>query len=444
MSAAHILRRAAAPVLACVLLLAGALPALATGKIIQVKTDIGVEAWLIEDHANPIISMSFVFRNGAVADPPGKEGLANLTASMLDEGAGPLDSQAFQKELEDKSIGLSMSAGFDTIGGSLKMLTKHRDRAFELLQLALTKPRFDVEPLDRVRTQILVSIAQRARDPNAIAGETWWSEAYPEFPYGKRRRGTPKTLNAITADDMRAFVKDRFGRDNLIIGVVGDIKPAELKTLIERTFGGLPKRAAKVDLSRVEPKLDGKTKVIKRPFPQSRVIFGQPGIQRDDKDWYAAIVMNQILGSGSFTSRLMKEVREKRGLAYSVGASLNPMEYSATMMGSVGTQSSRVAQSIELIRQEWTRMKEKGATQDEVDDAIRYITGSFPLNLDSTSRIAGLLVAIQRHNLGIDYLEKRNSYIEAVTLKDVNRVAKKLLQPEKLTFVVVGQPENLE
>lgn len=438
------MRGAAAAFLGAALLIAAALPAMAAGKIVRVKTDIGVEAWLIEDHANPIISVSFVFAGGAIADPAGKEGLANFTSSMLDEGAGKLDSQAFQKQLEDLSISLSLSSGFDTIGGSLKMLTKHRDTAFNLLRLALTEPRFDPAPFDRVRTQILVGIAQRARNPNTIASEKWWTDAFPGFPYGKRLRGTPETLKAITADDMRGFAKARLGRDNLIIGVVGDIKPGELKTLIEKTFGKLPARAAKIDVSRVLPKLDGKTHVVKRPFPQSRVIFGQPGLRRDDKDWYAATVMNHVLGGGSFTSRLMKEVREKRGLAYSVGTSLNPMKYSATLMGSVGTQNSRVAQSIGLIRAEWARMRDKGATQAEMDDAVRYITGSFPLNLDSTSRIAGLLVAIQRHKLGIDYIEKRNSYIEAVTLEDVNRVARKLLQPDKLTFVVVGQPDKLE
>ena len=438
------LRRGIAAGFAAALVLAAALPAAGMGKIEKVTSPGGITAWLVQDRLNPIIAMQVVFIGGSIADPDGKEGLAQLTAAMMYEGAGALKSQAFQKAVEDKSIDLGFSAGSDTFSGSLKTLTKNRDMAFDLFRLAMTEPRFDAEPLSRTKTQILVNLARRARDPNVIAGQRWWSSAYPDFPYGRRTRGTPETVKAIAPNDMRGFLKSRLARNNVFIGVVGDITPDELKVLLDKTFGGLPEKAVALDLAETPPKLDGRTEVIRRPFPQSRVIFGQAGIKRDHKDWYAAYVLNQILASGSFTSRLMKEVREKRGLVYSVGAGLNPMRYSATLVGSLGTQNARVAKSIELVRAEWKRMKEEGATKEEVEDAIRYLTGSFALSLDSTSRIASTLASVQYLGLGLDYLDNRNSFIEAVTVDDVNRVARELLTPEKLTFVVVGQPENLE
>lgn len=426
--------------------LLGLLLAAAPARAIEVERVVspgGITAWLVQDHTNPIISVNFAFRGGAALDPAGREGLAGMVAGLLDEGAGDLKSQAFQKKLADLSISMDFNAGFDNFGGSLKTLTRNRDTAFNLLRLALTKPRFDATPVARIRSQILVELARAAKNPGRIAQRAWWKAAFPNHPYGRSSDGTPQSIKAITVGDLKAFVARRFARSNLMIGVVGDITPDVLKTILDRTFGALPKTPAPSTIADVTPRLTGKITVFRRPFPQSRVVFGQGGIKRNDPDWYAAYVMNYVLGGGGFTSRLMTEVRVKRGLAYSVASWLNPMDHSAVIAGSVGTKNAKVAESIRIIRREWARMRAHGITKTELHDAKTYLTGSFPLSLDSTGSIAAILVAVQNEHLGIDYLSKRNAFIDAVTVADVDRVAKRLLTPKRLTFVVVGQPQGL-
>ena len=236
----------------------------------------------------------------------------------------------------------------------------------------------------------------------------------------------------------------RLARDNLYLAVVGDITPAQLAPLLDETFGALPEKSDPDEVADAVPQVHGGVEVVRRPMPQSVVIFGQRGIKRDDRDWYAAYVMNHVLGGGGFTSRLTEEVREKRGLAYSVASWLNPLDHAAVYVGSVGTQNARVAESIALIRQQWQRMRDEGVTEAELDDAKTYLTGSFPLSMDNTGAIAGLLIAVQRFHLGIDYINKRNGFIENVTREDIARVAKRLLDPSALTFVVVGEPDGLD
>ncbi|MHA1569052.1 MAG: M16 family metallopeptidase, partial [Alphaproteobacteria bacterium] len=402
----------------------------------------GIEAWLIEDHSNPILSAQFIFRGGAALDPAGREGLAGMASGLLDEGAGDLDSMTFQRRLEDMSVGMSFSAGFDSFSGSLRTLTEFREAAFELLRMALTEPRFDGEPVERIRSQLLAGLAESAEEPNYIAGRTWWSAAYPDHPYGRPRGGTVETIKAIAAEDLRGFVRRRLARDNLVIGVVGDVSAKELARLLDRTFGGLPRKAAPWRVAEASPKTVGGVKIVRRQIPQSVVIFGQRGLKRDDPDFYTAYVMNYLLGGGSFSSRLYTEIREKRGLAYSVYSSLNPMRHSALILGSVGTQNSRVKQTVDLVRAEWRRMAEDGISESELDAAKTFLTGSFPLRFNSSRRIASMLAGIQIENLGIDYLERRNSFIESVTVQDIGRVGRKWLDADALTFVVVGNPDG--
>ncbi|MDJ0948038.1 MAG: pitrilysin family protein [Alphaproteobacteria bacterium] len=429
--------------IAVLALLLYAAPVGAAVKVERVTSPGGIEAWLVQDPSNPIIALEMSFLGGAALDPSDKLGLAEMVSGLLDEGAGDLDSQAFQKKLEDLSIGLSFGAGYDGFTGSLKTLTRHRDTAFDLLGMALTAPRFDAEPVERIRAQMLTIIARNEKNPHRIAGRNWWKTMFPGHPYGRPRDGTRESIANITSADLKAFAATRLAKSNMFVAVVGDITPAQLAPLLDRTFGALPKDPQLADVSRAEPALTGEISVIRRPMPQSVVIFGQNGVRRDDPDWYAAFLMNYVLGGGGFTSRLTEEVREKRGLAYTVSSWLNPMEYAAVMGGRVGTENTRVGKSIKLIRAEWARMRNEGISEQELADAKRYVTGSFPLRLDSTDSIARILVAVQRHKLGIDYLDKRNDYINAVTRADVQRVAQRLLTPDKLTFVVVGEPANL-
>lgn len=413
-------------------------------QVERVVSDGGIEAWLVRDQSVPLVAIEFSFRGGAALDPQGLAGLAGMTASLLDEGAGDMDSQAFQQRLDDLSIRLGFEAGMDTIRGSLKTLNDNRDVAVDMLRLALTEPRFDADAVERIRQQILVSLSRRSTDPDAIAGEIWWKAMFPEHPYGRPSDGTAQSVAAIKIQDMRGLVAERFARDQLIVGVVGDIAPAELGPLLDRAFGALPAKGRPADLPDAVPSAGGETYVVRRDVPQSVVSFGHGGIKREDPDWYAAYVMNYVLGGGGFSSRLYDEVREKRGLAYSVYSYLSPLAAGAVYGGGVSTANARVAESLAVIRAEWTRMRDEGVTEGELRDAKTYLTGSFALRFTSSDAIARILVGMQYNDLGIDHLDRRNALIEAVTVDDVNRVARALLAPEKLTVVVVGAPENVE
>ncbi len=404
----------------------------------------GIEAWLIEDNSNPIIALQVVFAGGAAGDPNGKAGVARMAAATLDEGAGELDSQAFQKELADLSIQLGFRAGLDSFSGSLTTLTRNRDRAFDLLRLSLTEPRFDAEPVERIRQQLIVRAQRNAVDPDAIAWSTLMATLYPEHPYGRQRDGTSETLAAVETSDLQTFTAERLARDNLYVGVAGDISPEELGPLLDSTFGALPAEAAPLDLPEIDPSADGGTVVIDQEVPQSVVALGQSGLQRADPDYYTAYAVNYILGGGGFASRLYEEVREKRGLAYGVYSYLQPLDRSALVLSGVATANARVAESLEIIRAEWARMAADGPTAEELTNAKTYLTGSFPLRFDSTGSLADILAGMQFESLGIDYLDRRNNYIEAITLEDAKRVAATLYKPEELTAVVVGQPENVE
>ncbi|MGE5546104.1 MAG: M16 family metallopeptidase [Solirubrobacterales bacterium] len=404
----------------------------------------GIEAWLVQDHSNPIIALDIAFRGGASTEPAAKAGLANMVAGLLDEGAGPYDSQTFQGKLEDLAIGLSFDAGKDAFRGHLKTLTEHRDTAFDLFRLALTEARFDKEPVERIRGQILTMLNRDLQDPNTVAVRDWFRQSFPGHPYATPVRGAPETVKAITTPDLKGWAGRQLARGNLVVGVVGDITPDQLGPLLDKTFGALPAKAAAVDVPDTTPKATGRVEVISRDIPQSVAVFGQPGIKRADPDWYIAYVMNYILGGGGFSSRLTEEVREKRGLAYSVYSYLQPFDHAGIIFGGVATENTRFGESLQLIRQEWARMREQGPTPEELANAKTYLTGSFPLQLDSTSSIAGLLVAMQLDHLGIDYLDKRNGFIQAVSLDDVKRVAGRLLDPAALSVVVVGKPAGVQ
>jgi zinc protease len=404
----------------------------------------GIEAWLVEDHTNPIIAVNFAFRGGGALDPKGREGLANMVSGLIDEGAGDLDSQTFQGRLEDLAASLSFDAGRDTFTGQLRTLTENRDAAFDLLRLAVTKARFDDEPVSRIRQQILAGLRADSEDPDFIAGRTLSRTLFPDHPYGRPTRGTKASVGAVTAEDLRQFVVRRLARDNLIVGVVGDIDAAGLARVLDSTFDALPANATPWRVADTVPQANGRTIVVRKPVPQSAILFAQAGLKRDDPDFYAAFVVNQVLGGSGFTSRLYDEVREKRGLAYSVGSRLYPFNHTALVIGSAGTANPRAGETVDLVRQQWRAMAETGPTAAELTDVKTYLTGSFPLRFSSSGRIARMLVGMQLNDLGIDYLERRNDLIDVVTLDDVRRVARRLFDADSLVVIVVGEPEGIE
>ncbi|HEV2676477.1 MAG TPA: pitrilysin family protein [Aliidongia sp.] len=404
----------------------------------------GIEAWLVEDHSQKVISLGYAFHTGAANDPADKTGLTEFVASTLDEGAGDLDSQAFQGKLEDLSSSISFEPSQDFFEGKVHTVSPHRDEVFDLLRLSLTQPRFDEAAVARVRDQIAKAIAARAEEPNALAGKIWWRANFPDQPYGRPVMGLAKTVAGITADDLKAYVQSRFGRDRLKVAVVGDLTPNELKALLDRTFGSLPATSTEpVVAADASPAAGGSLLLVKKPVPQSIVLFGQPGLVIADKDYYTFLVVNNVLGGGTFSTRLEHAVREERGLAYSIGTGLANYDHAALLFGQAGTQNAKVGETIAIVRQEWARFAAQGPTDKELKDAKTYLEGAYALGLDSTLSIAERLLFFQTHGLPIDYFDRRKGLIEKVTLADARRVAKAVLDPAKLSFVVVGDPAGV-
>ena len=411
--------------------------------IVQVPSPGGITAWLIEDHSLPLVAVQFQFEGGTALDPPGKAGCANLAMDLLDEGAGELDSHAYKSRLEDLSVRLYFEASYDAVGGTMRTLSANADDAFDLLRLALTSPRFDASAVERVKSQVASELRDDAEAPRVIADRIWWHTAFPDHPYGRRSSGSLESLAKLETDDLRRFVAERFGRDKLTLGVVGDITPERLQALIDRTFGALPAHAAPATVADTSAFDEGALLVVNMPIPQSVVTFGERGIKRDDPDWYAALVMNEILAGNGLTSRLTAEIREKRGLAYGVSAGLSPLRHAGILYGRVATRNDRVGDVLDILRAEWRRFRDDGPTQAELDAAKTYLIGAFPLSLDTTSRLASLLVSLQVQGLGMSYMEDRAAALSAVTVADVRRVAKRLLDPDRLRIVVVGAPKGL-
>jgi zinc protease len=402
----------------------------------------GIEAWLVRDHTLPMIAVEFAILGSADQDPPGKPGVANMATSLLDEGAGPYDAAAFHDRLERKAIELSFRAGRDYLRGTLRTLKDNRDEAFDYLRLALAEPRFDPADVERMRAQLTSRVQREATNPNDIASRNWWATAFPGHPYGEPVNGTLESLPRITAEDLKTYVRRVVARDHLKIAVVGDIDAATTGALLDRTFGTLPAKAQLAPVANVVPQELGRTIVVHLDVPQAVVNFGGPGIARSDPDFMAAYIVNHVLGGGSFSSRLYREVREKRGLAYGVHDSLIWLEHTSLLLGSTATRADATGQSIEIIEHEFRRMAEQGPTAEEFDKAKTYLKGSFALGLDTSNRIAGQLVQMQLDNLGIDYIERRPGMIDAVTLDDAKRVAKRLLDGG-LLITVVGRPHGV-
>jgi zinc protease len=427
---------------AIVLTFGATLPPARATTIQRVTSPGGIEAWLVQEPAVPLIAIDFAFEGGSVQDPEGKAGTANLVASLLDEGAGNLDSKAFTDRLERNAIEMDFEAGRDSLDGSMRTLTQNRDEAFDLLRLAVTAPRFDDTDVALNRAQITAMLRRATTSPGDIASRRWWEAAFAGHPYSRPVRGTQETLANITVEDLKSYSRRMLARQNLKIAVVGDIDAETLKPLLDRVFGALPAKPDLTPVANAVPQALGREIDVRLDVPQTVVDFGGPGIARQDPDFMAAYLVNHILGSGSSDSRLYQEVREKRGLVYSVSNSLVWLDHSAVFLGGTATRADRASETVGLIEKEIRRFAEDGPTAAELAEAKSYINSSFALSLDTSSKIAAMLVQLQRDHLGIDYFQKRSAMIGAVTLADARRAAQRLLG-NGLLVSVVGEPEGV-
>ncbi|MCB5199392.1 insulinase family protein [Loktanella sp. TSTF-M6] len=416
--------------------------AFAAVEIQEVTSDGGITAWLVEDHSIPFTALEIRIEGGASLDLPGKRGASNLMMGLLEEGAADMDAQAFQTRREELSAGFGFDIGDDVTSISARFLTENQDDSIALLRQALIEPRFDQSAIDRVRAQVLSGIASDAKSPNAIAGDTLNAGAFPDHPYGSSSTGTAESVAALTRDDIVTAWQNALTRDRIYVGAVGDITPEALGEVLDTLLGELPAEGPPLPEDTTFA-LDGGITVVDFPTPQSVALFGHAGMERDDPDYFAATILNEALGAGGFESRLMDEVREKRGLTYGVSTFLVPKDHAPMVLGQLASSNDTIAEAIEVVRDEWAKIAQDGMTQEELDRVKLFLTGSYALRFDGNANIASILVGMQMIGLPRDYVVNRNDYIEAVTLEEVNRVAADLYRPEDLHFVVVGQPEGL-
>lgn len=405
-----------------------------------VTSDSGITAWLVEDHNVPVIAMEFSFRGaGAVQDGAARQGLVRMLSNTMDEGAGDLNAQRFQKALQDLSISLKFNASRDHFGGSLKTLTKNKTQAFELLELALIQPRFDDEAVVRMRNANQSRIRSSLGDPDWIAARILNDVAFFGHAYALNSGGTLGTLDTITAQDLRDYHAAHLGRNNLVVAVAGDITADALKDTLDRVFDDLPD----VEISSIadlELQNQGGVHIYEKDIPQTVIQMMQPGIDRQDPDYQIAQVMNFILGSSGFGSRLTEEIREKRGLTYGIYSYFQGLDHLDTLAVSTSTKNEAVEEMLGLITAEFHKLIETPITAQELDDAKAYLIGSLPLSLTATDKIARLLLSLQLDDLPADYLDQRETGIRAATIADVQRVARRVLSPESFVTIMVGKP----
>lgn len=418
------------------------LPAAGAGAIDikEVTTPLGIKAWLVEDKSAPVVALSFSFAGGTASDPAGQSGVTSLMAALLTDGAGPLDAQAFRRRQEDVAASLGFGASLDRLSGTLRVLSVNRNEGFELLRLALTQPRFDPDMVEQRRAQTIAQINQSEQRPQSVAARTLMATLFAGHPYAADPEGTRDDLKTLTPALLKRRAAALMLRSGLIVSAVGDIGEAELARQLDRAFGSLVVGTVPPLPPEWKPPVKPRTIIVERPVPQSTAMMALPGIARDDPDWYAAVVMNHVLGGGGQQSRLFNEVRDKRGLAYGVSTALRTYKQAALMVISTASANERVAEAIRIIRAEFVRLRTEGITEQELADAKTYLNGALALSLDSSGSVASLLQSLQVDGLPSDHLTRRTALIGAVKLDDVRRVARRLLRDEAMTTVVVGKP----
>jgi zinc protease len=428
---------------AAALAVLAALPAQGAVEIQEVTSPGGIRAWLVEERSIPFAAIEIRFRGGASLDPEGKEGATNLMMALIEEGAGDLDAQGFAEARERLAASFEFNSSQDSVSVSARFLTENRDEAVALLRQAILAPRFDDVAVERVRAQVLAGIRSDATDPNEIASRTFDQLAYGAHPYARPSDGTIGSVTALSRDDIVAAHAGAMARDRIYVGAVGDIGAEDLGAILDALLGDLPETGAPIP-TEAPFLIPGGVSVVPFDTPQSVALFGHTGIARDDPDFFAAFVANEIFGGSGFQSRLMQEVRVNRGLTYGIGTWLVNMDLSQLVLGQVASANGRMAEAMEVVRAEWARIADQGVTEEELEAARTYLTGAYPLRFDGNGTIARILVGMQMDGLTPDYVETRNDKVNAVTREDIARVVTRIYRPEDLHFVVVGQPDGVE
>ncbi|MDX2073292.1 MAG: pitrilysin family protein [Alphaproteobacteria bacterium] len=409
----------------------------------EIKTPQGFTVWLVEDHSLPIISANLTFTGSGIAyDPKGKEGRANISASLLLEGAGNRDAKAFNAALEEYAVRLNVGVDDDDIAASFTTLSEHKDVAFSMLSDALARPRFDADAVERARSKMQVLLVEQSQSPHYKLTRGFQESLYGTHSYSRIGIGTKESLDGLTADDFRDYIRRYLTRENVLISVVGDVTAEEISALFDASLGALPERYnPDTAVADVNIPASPDSRVIEHDIPQTIVAFGAEGIRRNDPDYIPAYVFNHALGGGGLNSMLAKEIRVKRGLAYSVNTQIDPKMHAAAWRGMFATRNAQAKAAVAALKEVLAGVEKNGIDPVVLADTKAYLTGSFILNFSSNQEIASFLAVMQRHRLGIDYFDKRNAMVEAVSMEDIKRVSARLIDPSRLRMVMVGKPE---
>lgn len=413
-------------------------------KIQEIKTTGGLTIWHVEDQTLPIISLKFIFKDqGTSFDTKDKQGLARLLSNTMDEGAGEFDAQSFQKQLSDNSISLGFNAGRDHFGGDIKTLSRNKEKAFELLSIALKSPRFDEESIMRMRDANIARIKSSLSEPDWISARILNDQFFKNHPYAQNSGGTISGLQNITQDDLRNAFERTISKDNLLIASAGAITAHEISEAADKIFGTLPSETKKTKLESVTHSTEPRIYLFQKDIPQTIIDIGLPVFDHKDPDYYALEVLNYIFGGAGFGSRLMEMAREKNGLTYGIYSRLQDMEYGDMMSISTSTKNENVGQILSIISTEMQKLRTDKVSEEELSDAKSYITGSMPLSLKSTEDFTNIALSLQAEDKPIDYLDTYDDKINAVTVDDVLRAANRVLKPDGMVTILVGNPTNI-
>lgn len=409
----------------------------------QFVTPGGVSVWLVEEPSIPILSLRMAWQAGETNDPEGMEGLTNAMVYHMNEGAGEYDTQAYFKRMEELNMSFSCGASDESTYCNASMLTDNAADSFEMISLALAEPRFDDGPFERFQREQEVSLQTRETNPQFLARRARIQALYPDHAYA--RETSAESLAAITQDAMRTQKDLLMVREGMLVTAVGAMSPEELAPLIDAAAAGLAETSdtsETADVVLADPVAAPLT--VDLPQPQSLVTFAAPAMKREDPDFYTAVVLNYTFGGGGFESRLMKDLRVEKGLTYGVYTQVSSEDKLQLWAGGGQTKNESAGEFIAAVRANMESMVAEGMTEQELSDAKSYLTGSYPLGFDSNAKIAARMMGVRLDGLPVDFFDKRNAMVDAVTLEDVNRVAAEYLDPGNFTFVVVGQPEGLD
>jgi zinc protease len=411
------------------------------GKRIQLEN--GMVLLLSEKHELPVVMVSMAIKAGSTAVPGDKPGLASITASLLMQGTAKRTASQINREIDFIGGSLSTSGGNDFASAGLRVLKKDLRTGLDLLSDVLMNPVFDQREIGRKVKETLAENQRQKDEPNIVADEAFEKMVFGAHAYGRTNEDVSAYLPKLTRQDIVSFYSLYYSPNNTVIAVVGDVSEREIVPLLNEYFKAWQKKDQPLPAPVALPAINKTTvRKIDRDITQANIVMGQIGISRENPDYYAVMIMNYILGAGGFSSRLMDNIRDNKGLAYDVHSMVAAQKEPGAFSVTIQTKNESANEVIDETFKEIRRIQNELVSEKELADAQAYLTGSFPLKMDTSAKIAGMLTSIEIYNLGLDYPQKYRGLIQAVTREDIQRVAKKYLHPDRMAIVVVANQEK--